>query len=351
MPLPTPGYFLGVPTNLYGPVPTPGVPSTLFVDLLNTQTVAGAKTFTNTTSFIRAAQAVAAEAIADFGVSDVPIASGRLRILNGAVADGFILPTIQFVSNSASISAGTMLFDAGAGFDSGSFAIADYRYRANGAAVATRPLKTERNGSTIVQQLNTFGNITATIIAQAGVAETLAQWNLSDSASAGVYMYNLSTVDATMAPSVRLVSSGNLGCVYASVGSLDTGSAYGTTFLAAGPGGTAFTTRNPYQFLNGPTQIADFTNGGSFRLTVAGQGLAIKEGSNAKQGVATLVAGTVTVANTSITANSRIQLTGQDNNATGALRVSASVVGTSFTITSSDVGATGVVAYFITEPS
>lgn len=79
-------------------------------------------------------------------------------------------------------------------------------------------------------------------------------------------------------------------------------------------------------------------------------GLTVKEGSNAKQGIATLAAGTVTVANTSVTANSRIFLTGQDNNVTGALRVSARTAGTSFVITSSVAGDTGVVAYEIFEP-
>jgi hypothetical protein len=82
-----------------------------------------------------------------------------------------------------------------------------------------------------------------------------------------------------------------------------------------------------------------------------GAGLKVKEGSNAKQGTATLAAGTVVVANTSVTASSRIVLTAQDNNTTGALRVSARTAGTSFTITSSNAGDTGVVAYQIFEPA
>lgn len=86
-------------------------------------------------------------------------------------------------------------------------------------------------------------------------------------------------------------------------------------------------------------------------VNTAGRGVRVKEGSNAKQGTATLVAGTVTVANTSVTATSRILLTGQDNNVTGALRVSARVAGTSFTITSSNAADTGVVAFEIFEPA
>lgn len=81
-------------------------------------------------------------------------------------------------------------------------------------------------------------------------------------------------------------------------------------------------------------------------------GLFVKEGSNAKQGIATLVAGTVTVSNTAVTAESRIFLTGQDDNGgtPGFLRVSARVAGTSFTITSSSNTDTSIVAYEIFEP-
>lgn len=90
---------------------------------------------------------------------------------------------------------------------------------------------------------------------------------------------------------------------------------------------------------------------GSLSVTTAGQGLAVKEGSNAKQGTATLVAGAATVANTSVTANSRILLTSQaDGGAPGFLRVSARVAGTSFTITSSSGTDTSTVAYQIFEP-
>ena len=84
-------------------------------------------------------------------------------------------------------------------------------------------------------------------------------------------------------------------------------------------------------------------------LSTLGAGLRIKEGSNAKQGTATLSAGTVVVPNTSVTATSRIFLTAQDNNTTGALRVSARTAGTSFTITSTNSSDAGVIAYEIFE--
>lgn len=84
-----------------------------------------------------------------------------------------------------------------------------------------------------------------------------------------------------------------------------------------------------------------------------GFGFRAAEGSDAKQGIATLVAGTVTVANASVTANSRIFLTGQDDNGgtPGWIRVSARNPGTDFTITSSDPADTSIVAYEIFEPA
>ena len=64
--------------------------------------------------------------------------------------------------------------------------------------------------------------------------------------------------------------------------------------------------------------------------------LQVKEGSNAKQGTGTLVNGTVTIANTSVTANSRIQVTGSATNSStgiGAIRVTSQTANTGFTVT------------------
>lgn len=74
--------------------------------------------------------------------------------------------------------------------------------------------------------------------------------------------------------------------------------------------------------------------------------------AEAKMGVATLVAGTVTVATEAVTAISRIMLTGQNSSGTaGELTVSARVAGTSFDITSTDAGDTRDVAWIIFEPA
>lgn len=87
---------------------------------------------------------------------------------------------------------------------------------------------------------------------------------------------------------------------------------------------------------------------------LSSDGLKLQEGANASQGVVTLVAGSAIIANTSVTANSRIQLTIQQDGITGtpgSVRVSSRVVGVSFTITSSSNTDSSKVAYQISEPA
>lgn len=75
-----------------------------------------------------------------------------------------------------------------------------------------------------------------------------------------------------------------------------------------------------------------------------------ESGSAPVAGLATLVAGTVTVNTTAVTANSRIQLTAQNSGAApGTPRVSARVPGTSFTITSTSGTDTSSVAWQMSE--
>lgn len=94
--------------------------------------------------------------------------------------------------------------------------------------------------------------------------------------------------------------------------------------------------------------------GGNFVAGTIGMGLQIKEGTNAKMGVATLAAGTVTVSNTAVTANSRIFLNAQSLgtvSAPSALCISARTAGTSFTILASQNTDTSVIAWQIVEPA
>lgn len=88
--------------------------------------------------------------------------------------------------------------------------------------------------------------------------------------------------------------------------------------------------------------------------TTAGAGFRVKEGSNAKQGTATLVLGSAVVSNTSITNNSRIFLSIQSLGTVSiptAVAVTARTAGTSFTITSAAGTDTSIIAYEIFEPA
>lgn len=91
----------------------------------------------------------------------------------------------------------------------------------------------------------------------------------------------------------------------------------------------------------------------SLVLAAAGGGVQVKEGSNATMGLTSaMVAGTVTVSTTKVTANSRVFLTAQNTGGTpGALRISARTPGTSFTITSTSGTDTSTVAWWIVEPA
>jgi hypothetical protein len=82
----------------------------------------------------------------------------------------------------------------------------------------------------------------------------------------------------------------------------------------------------------------NLTNG-NVTLNTAGNGLQVKEGANARMGQATLVAGTKSIANTSVTANTRIFVTRADINASVALgQISAGAInpGATFDINALD---------------
>lgn len=121
----------------------------------------------------------------------------------------------------------------------------------------------------------------------------------------------------------------------------------------------ANTAARTYTFQDRDGTIADNTDlvgkagiNGIVSQPFSASGLKVSEAANGKQGVAVLVGGTVTVANTSITAVSRIFLTSQiDGGVVGFLRVTAITVATSFVITSSSATDTSTVAYQIFEPA
>ncbi|MEV1020714.1 glycosyl hydrolase family 28-related protein [Streptomyces sp. NPDC050264] len=89
----------------------------------------------------------------------------------------------------------------------------------------------------------------------------------------------------------------------------------------------------------------------ALNLGALGGGIAIAEGANARMNVATLVGGTVTVANTSVTANTRVLPFRQAAGGTlGHLSVTKNP-GTGFTITSSSTADTSPLVYLLIEPA
>lgn len=91
---------------------------------------------------------------------------------------------------------------------------------------------------------------------------------------------------------------------------------------------------------------------GDFVVTTAGKGFRIKEGSNAKMGTGTLVAGKATIANTSVTAESRIFLSASGAVAkAGALRLTSQTAKTGFNVESSNAEDVSTFAYEIKEPA
>lgn len=90
----------------------------------------------------------------------------------------------------------------------------------------------------------------------------------------------------------------------------------------------------------------------ALNVSGVGGGLSIKEGTNARMGVSTLASGTVVVANTSVTATTRIMLSTQSPSGTvGHPYVSARTAGTSFTITSTSGSDASVIAWILVEPN
>jgi len=97
-------------------------------------------------------------------------------------------------------------------------------------------------------------------------------------------------------------------------------------------------------------QLVSLKTAGTEKFAVAANGgIRLKSGANTSAGRATLVAGTVTVANTSVTANSLIFLTVSTAGGTRGYLSTTKSAGTSFTITSTSATETSVVDWHIVE--
>lgn len=125
-----------------------------------------------------------------------------------------------------------------------------------------------------------------------------------------------------------------------------------TTAIYITASGTATAGSNPLVLIGATADDgsgAKLQSAGNFSLT-SGSSVMMKSGGfTARIGQSTLVAGTVTVSNTTVTANTRIFLTVSTVGGTpGSLRTAKSA-GTSFTISSSNVAETSTVDWFMIE--
>lgn len=124
------------------------------------------------------------------------------------------------------------------------------------------------------------------------------------------------------------------------------------------PSGTALIDYNTSNVVSITAAVNIYANDLSIQTT--GKGIKIAEGSDAKMGIATLTAGTVTVSNTSVTANSRIFVTRQSINGSlsaGVININNVIPGTSFDIealtpstATLEINDNSIVAWTIIEP-
>jgi hypothetical protein len=129
----------------------------------------------------------------------------------------------------------------------------------------------------------------------------------------------------------------------------------GYTWTGTAQNSTSIRTAGAEFYYNTINNEKGIGTAGNVSIQLAGKGVQIKEGANARMGTSILNGaspGTVTVANTSVTASTRIFLTTQTaGGSVGFPYVSAITASTSFSITSSANGDTNIVAWLLIEPS
>lgn len=220
--------------------------------------------------------------------------------------------------------------------------------------LATRTLTIATSTNSVAGVLSAADHTT-----YSGYAATIATKQSTTLTNAHILVGNVSNVatDVAVTGDVSITNAGVTAITAATVtGKLITGFVSGAgTVAATDTILQAFNKINGNVALKAPLASPVFTGDvnastGNILISTLGKGLQVKTGTNSKIGRAVLVGGVILVTNTSITANSQIFLTSQiDGGTVGSLRVSSRVVGTSFTISSSNVLDTSTVAWMIVE--
>lgn len=192
----------------------------------------------------------------------------------------------------------------------------------------------------------TSSNHSGGTIHQTGLYVAAPTWN----STGGTYNFTAAILggDVLMASGKKIILEGAIGSPAITTPTMPTiGDSY-LNFNATGGAGSAGSVET---YVNGTnTSYQDSTG---IVLPTAGLGLAIKEGTNAKMGTATLNGTTaVTVWTTAVTANSRIFLTIQTPGGTPASPyVHTRSAGTSFNVKSTGASDTSTIAWMIVEPA
>lgn len=203
--------------------------------------------------------------------------------------------------------------------------------------IAKRDPTTSDTGFNLGQ--NWINTTTGSVFAFTKCSSGAATWAFLGSISPTFTAITAGTFATSTAATAISLSSGN---VFTGTGS---NTNVGFTFTPKGAGGITLTT--------GDLTLTD----GNISLGTASNGLSVKSGPNARIGQNTLTAGTVSIANTSVTANTRIFLTRASKNSGAAIGSLEAVIsaGVGFTINSYAAGATietgdiSIVDWFLVE--
>jgi hypothetical protein len=178
---------------------------------------------------------------------------------------------------------------------------------------------------------------------------------ISDAQAGGLVLRVINTTGGATQPLARLIvqaaGDGFIGCRVAGDSNnrltLGSGSSANSSAIQWGPGNAGVDVTLDRDAAGHKLNLTT----ADLDIATAGRGLQIKEGSNARMGIATLAGGTVTVNNTTITGSTRVFVFVQSAGGTqGFLRIASVSPGASFTITSTSGSETSQVAWLLVEP-
>lgn len=150
----------------------------------------------------RPSQAGTAEGLMQWQVLDDTLS--KVELINATGTDAQFIPWLRFTQRVSS--AQPAFYQYGyidATLDTGTMPVIIFSSRRTGDAnITTRPLVDWRNNGTSVLRINANGDILESILAQAGIAETLHEWRVLD-ADSYIRFVNASATDARFLPMLR----------------------------------------------------------------------------------------------------------------------------------------------------